>query len=69
MGPGKEQLSGASRTEPGIAIIPCNNCYSGEFLTAATPGKTTVMRSDSADLLGHYIINKVVKINHFFLLP
>jgi len=54
----KEQLSGASRTEPAITNIPCNICYSGEFLTAATPGKTTVMRSDSADLLAknHYFI-------------
>ncbi len=41
----KEQLSGASRTDPATAIIPCNNCYSGEFLTAATTGIPTDMGS------------------------
>jgi hypothetical protein len=47
----KMQLSGASRTEPARTIVKCNNQYSGEFLTVATPGKQTVMRSDSAYLL------------------
>jgi hypothetical protein len=44
----KEQLSGASRTEPATNAIPCIKCHSGEFLTEATPGKQNDIRSGSA---------------------
>jgi len=40
--------SGMSRTEPAIIVIHCNTYDSGEFLTEATPGKQTDIRSCSA---------------------